>query len=98
MCLFFKPREHFADFQNFQRLLQGQQKGQTAEIIFQLAASFSLELLNDLNLQLSSTSFQQPKLFWKLINNPSPGSKVTHLSVYKLDLIHTLLWLKSGAN
>lgn len=37
MGLFFKAREHFADFQNFQRLLQGQRKGQTAEIIFQLA-------------------------------------------------------------
>lgn len=31
-------------------------------------ASFSLALLNDLNLQMSSISFQQPKLFWKLIN------------------------------
>lgn len=37
MCLFFKSGEHFADFQNFQHLLQGQRKGQTAEIIFQLA-------------------------------------------------------------
>lgn len=32
-------------------------------------ASFSLPLQNDLNRQLSSTSFQQSQLFWKLVNN-----------------------------
>lgn len=69
---FFQWRERFADFQKLSAPLPRAEKRTDSRDHFSAGralAPFSLSLQNDPNLQLSGTSFWQPKLFWKRINN-----------------------------